>query len=328
MSAELRVAIVGLGTVGVSLFKMLESGRKINGIEVSVAAVSARDKTKDRGIDLSKVKWYENPLDIAKEKDIDLIIELVGGTEGIAYNLIKEAIKNNKRIVTANKALLAIKGSELFELQKNSSSKIYYEAAVGGAIPCVKTIRESLSELTILSVSGILNGTCNYILSEMLSSGRDFADVLKDAQDNGYAEEDSSLDVDGIDTAHKLAVLSAICFKKLPDYEGISVKGIRDIAISDLIEADKQGYKIKLLAKASKIDNKVKMSVEPCKIPKDNIIANVNGALNIVSVETVEAGVINLIGVGAGGDATASAIVADIASIIGGGNLPLFSIDN
>lgn len=327
MSDKLRVAIAGLGTVGVSVFKILEKS-KVAGREVSVVAVSARDKSKDRGIDLSKTKWFDNAADMAHAPDIDLIIELIGGADGSAYDLTVEAIKNNKDIVTANKALLALKGAEINELMKDSSSKLYYEAAVGAAIPCIKVIRESLADREIKSVSGILNGTCNYILSEMLSSSKSFDEVLKDAQDIGYAEPDPTFDIEGYDAAHKLALLAALSFKTLPNYDAIGLKGITDIKLDDLMIADELGYKIKLFGRAAMVEGNVEIFLEPCLISKDRVAANIDGANNIVSINTDIAGEINLTGLGAGGDATASAILADIASIIHDEHLPLFTGDN
>jgi len=329
MNSEIHVGIAGLGNVGASVFRLIEENAEVIacklGKKVIVTAVSARNKGKKRDVDLGKVTWYENPVALATDPNVDIVVELMGGEKGAAFDLIIESIKNNKKIVTANKALLAMRGVEIYHLlQKHHSAKIYYEAAVGGGIPCIKTLREGLVANNINTVYGILNGTCNFILSEMAETGRSFEDVLKEAQDLGYAEADPSFDIDGNDAGHKLAILSALAFKTLPDFNSIKLSGIRNITALDIEIAQDLGYVIKLLAVARKNDEYMECFVEPCMISESSMMAGVNGAMNAVCFDTDYAGKILMTGAGAGGNATASAVVSDIVSLANGGVLDIF----
>ena len=328
MADSVKIGIVGLGTVGASVFKLLNSNSELIKNRVSrsveVVAVSARDKNKDRGINTSKVKWYDDPLDMADDKDIDIIVELIGGHEGTAFELIEKSLKNGKKVVTANKALIAMRAKELLSLLKETNGTIAYEAAIAGAIPIVGGVKHGLAANNISAIYGILNGTCNYILSEMSDTGRDFDDVLKEAQDKGYAEADPSFDVDGIDTAHKTSILAGLAFGVVPDFtqghrgDSVQIKGIRSINATDIKFADELGYVIKLLGTARKVEGGIEQSVEPCLVPKSSPVASVSGALNAVYVDGDFSGKILMTGAGAGGNETASAVVADVIDIARG----------
>lgn len=330
MTAPLNIGIAGLGNVGASVFRLLSENAAMlsarAGRPVKVTAVSARDKKRDRGIDVSAVNWHDDPVALAADPAVDLVVELMGGAEGAAFDLVTATAKAGKPIVTANKALLASRGAEVLDLLKASKTVIAFEAAVAGGIPVIKGLREGLSANNIRAIYGILNGTCNYILSEMTQTGRDFADVLAEAQQLGYAEADPTFDVDGIDAGHKLSILTGLAFGCVPDVKHIDMKGIRHITALDIAFADELGYRIKLLGTARVTDKGVEQSVEPCLVPKDSAIAAVGGALNAVYVDGDFSGKILLMGAGAGGNATASAVVADIVDIARGHHLPLMGV--
>lgn len=330
MTAPLNIGIAGLGNVGASVFRLLlESADMLSaraGRPLIVTAVSARDKTRDRGIDTAGIRWHDDPVALAADPAVDLVVELMGGAEGAAFDLVTAAAKAGKHVVTANKALLASRGAEVLDLLKASQTVIAFEAAVAGGIPVIKGLREGLSANNIRAIYGILNGTCNYILSEMTQTGRDFADVLAEAQQLGYAEADPTFDVDGIDAGHKLSILTGLAFGCVPDVKHIDMKGIRHITALDIAFADELGYRIKLLGTARVTDKGVEQSVEPCLVPKGSAIAAVGGALNAVYVDGDFSGKILLMGAGAGGDATASAVVADIVDIARGHHLPLMGV--
>ena len=329
MTEPLRIGIAGLGTVGASVVKIIQDNEALLSNKCSrkviVTAVSARDKNKDRGVDLSDVKWVENPVEIANDPDVDVVVELIGGSEGPAYELISQALINGKPIVTANKALVA---EQSYNLLSNKSGQIAYEAAVAGGIPIIKGLREGLAANNIKAVYGILNGTCNYILSTMSNTGRDFEDVLKEAQDLGYAEADPGFDVDGVDAAHKLAILSALAYGCWPDFDAISIDGIRNVSALDIQFASELGYVIKLLGITRYTNNGIEQSVEPCMVPKDAQMAAVNGAFNAVYVDGDFVGETLFVGRGAGGGPTASAVVADIVDVARGQVLPVFGVES
>ncbi|MCE9507857.1 MAG: homoserine dehydrogenase [Alphaproteobacteria bacterium] len=330
MNAPLKIGIAGLGTVGSSVFRLLEEHAALLSSRaqrpVAVTAVSARNKGKDRGIHLGNVKWHDNPVALADDKDVDVVVELMGGAEGAAFDLIARALENNKQVVTANKALLALRGGEVLALLKKSRGGISYEAAVAGGIPIIKGLREGLAANKIRAVYGILNGTCNFILSEMSSTGRDFSDVLKEAQAKGYAEADPSFDVDGIDAGHKLAILAGLAFGCVPDFSAVQTKGIRNITPLDIEFAEELGYRIKLLGIARQTEKGIEQSMEPCLVPKSSPIAHVEGALNAVYADGDYVGKILMMGAGAGGKPTASAVVADIIDVARGRTLPLLGL--
>ncbi len=330
MTQVLKIGIAGLGNVGASVFRLLAghsgllAGR--TGCDIKVTAVSARDKNRDRGIDVSKVKWYDNAVDMASDPNVDVVVELMGGASGSAFDLVQKALELGKPVVTANKALLATRGAEILDLQKKSKSTISFEAAVAGGIPIIKGLKEGLAANKIKAVYGILNGTCNFILSEMTHTGRAFGDVLKEAQEKGYAEADPSFDIDGVDAAHKLSILSGLAFACTPDVANIEIKGVRSITSLDISFAGELGYRIKLLGIARETRNGIEQSVEPCLVPKDHPVAAVEGALNAVYVDGDFVGKVLFMGAGAGGNATASAVVSDIVDVARGRALPLMGV--
>lgn len=330
MTDVLKIGIAGLGSVGGSVYKLLAEHAALlenrTQKKIEVTAVSARSRSKDRGINVSGAKWHDNPVDIASDPNVDVVVELMGGASGAAFDLIKKALELGKPVVTANKALLATRGIEVIEMQKKSKSTISFEAAVAGGIPIIKGLKEGLAANKIHAIYGILNGTCNYILSEMTHTGREFADVLKEAQAKGYAEADPSFDIDGIDAAHKLAILSGLSFACVPDVRNIEVKGIRSITPLDISFAGELGYCIKLLGIARETKKGIEQSIEPCLVPKDHPVAAVEGPLNAVYVDGDYVGKVLFMGAGAGGNATASAVVADIVDIARGRALPLLGV--
>ena len=322
MNAPLKIGIAGLGTVGSGVFQLLEQNAALLAERlqrpVVVTAVSARTKSKNRGINLAKVKWHDNPVDLANDKDVDVVVELMGGSTGAAYDLIQKSLENNKPVVTANKALLSLRSGEVLALLRNSKGTISYEAAVAGGVPVIKGLREGLAANKINAVYGILNGTCNYILSEMRITGGSFADILKEAQTKGYAEADPSFDIDGVDASHKLAILAGLAFGCVPDVPSVRTKGIRNIKAVDIAFAGELGYRIKLLGIARSTERGIEQSVEPCLVPKNNPVAHIEGAQNAVYIDGNYAGKVLLTGTGAGSKATASAVVADIIDVARG----------
>ncbi len=322
MTNSLRIGIAGLGTVGASVIRLLNrqdmalqarTGRKI-----VVAAVCARDKTLDRGIDLSGAKWFDDPVALAASNDIDLFVELVGGDEGPARKAVETALASGKSVVTANKALLAKHGMALAKLAEDKRVALAFEASVAGGIPIVKTLREGLAGNEISRVYGILNGTCNYILSRMEREGIAFDACLADAQRLGYAEADPTFDIDGFDTAHKLSILTSLAFGTCVDAEAIHIEGIRAITLDDLRSADELGYRIKLLGVAQRTDEGIEQRVHPTMVPKSSSIAQVMGVTNAVTIDADAVKELTLVGPGAGGEATASAVVADISDVARG----------
>lgn len=326
----LRIAIAGLGTVGGGVIKILEENRELiakrAGRPVEIVAVSSRDQSKDRGIDLSSYDWVADASDLAGDERIDVIVEMVGGSEGIAKELVEKALSNSKAVVTANKALVAHHGAALAALAEKHDAPLMYEAAVAGGIPIIKSVREGFAANDIRAIYGILNGTCNYILTTMQAEDRDFDDVLKDAQDKGFAEADPSFDIDGIDTAHKLCILTALGFGVQPDFDNIEIEGIRRISIDDIFYAEELGYRIKLLGAAQYAENRIVQSVSPCLVPIDSPMAAVDSAFNAVLVEGDFVGKGLAVGSGAGERPTASAVVADIIDLARGLKLPVFGV--
>lgn len=327
----LRIALVGLGTVGAGVLKLLnENGSDIEkraGRALQVVVVSARDKKRDRGVDLSKVTWLDQPGDAATLKDVDVVIELMGGDGDPAYSLVKNSLQNGKAVITANKALLAHHGVELAKIAEQNNAQLFFEAAVAGGIPIIKTLREGLAANRIKRLYGILNGTCNYILTTMEATGRDFADVLAEAQKLGYAEAEPSLDVDGGDTAHKLCLLASLAYGVEPDLKALSVSGIRPITAYDIQAADELGYRIKLIGQSEQQeDGSILQSVAPCLVPKKSSLANVSGVLNAVYTDSNYAGSSFIEGRGAGGAPTASAVVADLIDLARGHATKPFSV--
>lgn len=325
MTDALRIGIVGLGTVGSSVVRLLKEKQELLtkqcGRPLRVVAVSARNKGRERGIDLSDIEWFDDPLALAASNDIDVFIELIGGEEGVARSCVEEALKAGHHVVTANKALLARHGVSLAKIAEKKGVLLNFEAAVAGGIPVIKAMRESLSGNQISRVYGILNGTCNYILTRMFEDGMSFKDgmsfedCLVDAQKLGYAEADPTFDIEGNDTAHKLALLTSLAFGSVISVDDIYVEGISNISMADIKAADELGYRIKLLGVAVKTDTGIEQRVHPTMVPISSVIAQVQGVTNAVSIQTDLLGELFLSGPGAGGNATASAVIGDIADI-------------
>jgi homoserine dehydrogenase len=322
MVAPLRVGIAGLGTVGAEVMRLIEGqGRVLSarcGRAIRVTAVTARSKAKKRDLDLSGVAWAKSPLELAGDPDIDCFVELMGGAGEPARSAIEAALKSGKSVVTANKALIAKHGLRLAKAAEQHGCALNYEAAVGAAIPIIKTLREGLAATAIDRVYGILNGTCNYILTRMEQEGLSFAECLKDAQRLGYAEADPSFDVDGHDTAQKLAILASLAFGTRVAQGAVYVEGISSIAPEDLRAAADLGYRVKLLGVAMRTAKGIEQRVHPTMVPKSSSIAQVMGVTNAVTIDGQGIPPITLVGPGAGGAATASAVVADIADVARG----------
>jgi len=325
-----KLAIAGLGTVGAGLIALIEAqggllaGRAGRG--VTVTAVCARDRARDRGVDLSRIQWWDDPVAMAREADCEVVIELIGGSDGVAKATVEAALDAGRHVVTANKALIAHHGAALAARAETAGAALGFEAAVAGGIPIIKAIREGLAGNRISRVHGILNGTCNYILTEMRETGRPFDDVLADAQALGYAEADPSFDVDGVDAAHKLAILASLAFGVEVDFAGVHVEGVRRIAPLDLEFARELGFKIKLLGIAEQTEDGVSQRVHPTMVPVDAPIAAIEGVTNAVETEGDFVGGVVLQGPGAGGGPTASAVIADVLDIAAGRRAPVFGV--
>ncbi|MCJ2091888.1 homoserine dehydrogenase [Methylobacterium sp. J-072] len=329
MTVSYRIGVAGLGTVGASVVRMIARRRDTllaSGLDIRVAAVSSRDRTRDRGLDLAGVTWFDDPVALARSGEVDCVIELIGGAEGPAKAVVEAALQAGKTVVTANKALLARHGAALAALAEANGVALAYEAAVAGGIPVIKTLREGLPGNAVARVYGILNGTCNYILSRMEREGLTFEACLKDAQALGYAEADPTFDVEGFDTAHKLAILTSLAYGTTIDADGVSVEGISRVQPLDLRMADELGYRIKLLGVAQASEAGIEQRVHPTMVPKSSAIAQVMGVTNAVTIDADAVGELTLIGPGAGGEATASAVVADIADVARGIVRPTFGV--
>jgi homoserine dehydrogenase len=328
MSKPLRVGIAGLGVVGASLFKLLQRQQAAlaarTGRQIVVTAVSVRDRARDRGLDLGGVAFFDDPAALAASDAIDLLVELIGGADGPAFDAAKAALRRGAGVVTANKAMIARHGLELAELAEAAGVALAFEGSSAGGIPVVKTLREALAGNSVRRVYGILNGTCNYILSRMETDGLSFEACLAEAQRLGYAEADPTFDIGGFDTAHKLAILTSLAFGTKIDAEAIHVEGIETISLTDLAAADELGYRIKLLGVAERTARGVEQRVHPTMVAKSSPIAQVMGVLNAVTIDGDAVGELTLIGPGAGGAATASAVAADIADIARGIVMPAF----
>jgi homoserine dehydrogenase len=322
MVSPLKVGLAGLGTVGASVVRLIGQQRAALAVRcgrpIEIVAVSARSKAKNRGIDLRRFRWVADPVKLASDPAIDVFVELIGGAGNPARAAVTAALKAGKSVVTANKALLANHGVELAHLAEKHRVALNFEAAVGGAIPIVKTLREGLAGNSIVRIYGILNGTCNYILTRMEQGKLAFTDCLKEAQRLGYAEADPSFDIEGYDTAQKLAILASLTFGTRVDPNSIYIEGISSITPADLDAADELGYRVKLLGVAVRTEKGIEQRVHPTMVPKDSAIAQVMGVTNAVTIDAEGIAPITLVGPGAGGMATASAVVSDIADIARG----------
>jgi homoserine dehydrogenase len=319
-TAPLRIALAGLGTVGAGLVRLVEANGELiarrAGREVRIVAVSARDRNKDRGVDLSRYAWEDDMTALAAREDVDVVVELVGGADGPALTTARNALKCGKALVTANKAMIAHHGLELAELAEANAAPLRFEAAVAGGIPVIKGLREGAAANRIERIYGILNGTCNYILSTMEQTGRDFAEVLAEAQALGYAEADPTFDVEGVDAAHKLAILAAIAFGARIDFPAVDVGGIGRERAADIAQAEALGYRIRLIGMADTDGaGHLFQRVQPCLVPAHHPLAAVEGPTNAVVAEGNFAGRLLFQGAGAGDGPTASAVAADAIDI-------------
>ncbi len=330
MSEAFRIGIAGLGTVGVGVVKILTQNKDIiaqrAGREIKIVAVSARNKGADRGINTSGYQWVDDTANIATIDGLDAVIELIGGSEGIAADVVRTSLGNKRHVVTANKALLAHHGLELATIAENNDVSLMYEAAVAGCIPIIKAMREGLAANNFSAVYGILNGTCNYILTKMQHTGEDFSDVLQEAQELGYAESDPTFDVEGIDAAHKLCLLTSIAFGVKPDFDALKITGISRINATDIKYAEEFGYRIKLLGIARKLGGKVLQIMEPCLVPSNSPMGMIDDVYNAVYAEGEFVETPLFTGRGAGEGPTASAVVADIIDLARGASVPTFGI--
>jgi homoserine dehydrogenase len=328
MTRPLNVALAGLGTVGAGVLQLLRQNADLvaarAGRPIAVTAVSARDRSRDRGVSLAGLRWFDDPVALARDPSVDVIVEAIGGASGPARALVQAALAAGKPVVTANKALLAEHGSELAVAAEEAGVALAFEAAVAGGIPVIKALREGLAANRISRVAGILNGTCNYILTVMRERGREFAEVLAEAQRLGYAEADPSFDVDGIDAAHKLAILAALAFGRPVAFGAVHVEGIRHVSALDIAFASELGYRIKLLGLARWTEAGVEARVHPCMVPQSSPLARVDGVFNAVVAEGDFVGRVMLEGRGAGAGPTASAVVADLIDIARGRVTPVW----
>ena len=330
MTDPLRLGIAGLGTVGCGTIAIVEGRREElaarAGRPVTVTAVSARARGKARAVPVDGYRWHDDPVALAHDPEVDVVLELMGGESGAAPALIEAALARGKPVITANKALLAHRGAALARQAEAKGTQLAYEAAVAGGIPIVKALRDGLAGNRAKSVVGILNGTCNYILTTMRETGRAFEDVLAEAQDLGYAEAEPSLDVDGFDAAHKLALLAAVAFGVEPAVDDIHIEGIRQVQAIDIAYAEELGYRIKLLGIARATERGIEQRLHPCMIPAAAPLAQIEGVFNAVLVEGDAVGTSLYVGRGAGAAPTGSAVIADVVDLARGFSAPAFGV--
>jgi homoserine dehydrogenase len=328
MTQPLRIGLAGLGTVGVGVVRIVQTHASMIEARASrpieITAVSARSRHRNRGVDLSGYAWEDDPVALARRDDVDLVVEVMGGEDGPAKATTTTALENGKHVVTANKAMMARHGQELAELAEAKGVALRFEAAVAGGIPVVKALSEGLAANAITRVVGVLNGTCNYILTEMERTGVAYGKVLEDAQRLGYAEADPTFDVGGFDAAQKLALLAAIAFSRRVDYESLLIEGIERVSLADIEHAAELGYRIKLLGVAQMTDGTIETRMQPCLVPAESLLGELEGVTNMVVVEGDSVGRIILAGPGAGEGPTASAIMGDVIDVAWGLILPAF----
>jgi len=321
-----RLGVAGLGTVGAGLLSFLGERPDFApaGGLATVTGVSARSKSRPRPFDISNLPWFDDPVALATSGETDIFVELIGGSDGPAKAAVEAALSAGKPVVTANKALIAEHGAELAALAEAKGVPLLFEAAVMGGVPAVKIVRESLVGDDIRSIAGILNGTCNYILTEMEATGRSFAEVLGEAQRLGYAEADPTMDVGGFDAAHKISILAALAFGCAPNYAAAEIEGIEGVDLLDIQLARDLGYRIKLVASADRSPDGVLVRVHPSLAPLAHPLAQAGGALNALFIEGARVGRIFIQGPGAGSGPTAAAVAADIADVMTGAVRPVF----
>lgn len=328
MSQPLRLGIAGLGTVGVGVVKIVRQQAALltmrTGRDVKISAVSARSRGKDRGVNLDHYGWEDDPVKLATRDDVDVYVELMGGEDGPAKASIEAALKAGKDVVTANKALLAHHGQALAELAEASGAVIRYEAAVAGGIPIIKSLTEGLAANEITRVMGVMNGTCNYILTRMEATGQGYDALFDEADKLGYLEADPNLDVGGIDAGHKLSILSSLAFGTQVDFDGVELEGIQRVTIEDIRQAADMGYRIKLLGVAQMSGRGLEQRMSPCLVPAQSPLGQLEGGTNMVVVEGSDVGQVVLRGAGAGEGPTASAVMGDVCDIARGIRYPVF----
>ncbi len=323
----LNLCIAGLGTVGSNVINSLIKNHQLiiqkTKTEFKIMAISAKNKSKKRIFDIDKYQWHDDPFELVNNSKCNIFIELIGQEKGLSFDLVKKALENKIHVITANKAMLSKNGKELFKIAEKNNVLLLFEAAVAGGIPIIKVIKQSIFLSVIKKISGILNGTTNYILTEMEKENLSFKDVLIKAQSKGYTSaNEAELDIGGFDSAHKLTLLSTLCFGSKINFDNNYVNGISDIHIDDILNAKKLGYRIKLISEASIINNQINCITEPKLIKNDNPLANVNGVLNAVNIETDQHQTLFLEGEGAGGQATSSSIISDLYEIAQNINSP------
>jgi homoserine dehydrogenase len=330
MGDTLKIALAGLGTVGAGVIKLLDANRDLiarrAGRTIEVVAVSARDRSRDRGVDLARFDWVDDTASLAAHPHADAVVELIGGSDGPALALAQRTIAAGKAFVTANKAMIAHHGLELAGAAEAAGTALKYEAAVAGGVPVIKGLREGAAANNIAQVTGILNGTCNYILTRMEAEGSDFADVLADAQALGFAEADPTFDVDGVDAAHKLSILASLAFGTRIDFAGVSQGGIRAVLGADIAQARALGFCVRLVGLAQADAQGLFQRVSPCLVPLDHPLSAVKGAMNAVVAEGDFVGRLFFEGRGAGEGPTASAVVADLIDVARGETGPAFGM--
>jgi homoserine dehydrogenase len=328
MTTPLRLGVAGLGTVGVGVLRIVRKHAALlsarTGRSIEITAISARDAQKERGVSLSGYSWESDPVALAKRDDVDVFVELMGGAEGPAKDATEAAIEAGKDVVTANKAMLALHGQALAERAEAAGRVIRFEAAVAGGIPVIKSLTEGLAGNEITRVMGVMNGTCNYILTRMESAGLRYEEVFREAEALGYLEADPTLDVGGIDAGHKLALLSSIAFGTRLDFDGIELEGIQQVTIEDIRQAADMGYRIKLLGVAQRTGRGLEQRMQPCLVPASSPLGQLEGGTNMVVIEGDAVDQIVLRGPGAGEGPTASAVMGDVCDLARGFRVPTF----
>ena len=328
MTKPLRLGIAGLGTVGVGVIKIIQEKLSTlearTGKKIIISAVTAKSKTKQRGINLTPYQWEKDPVSLAKRDDVDIFIELIGGHDGVAKEAVEVAIRQGKDVVTANKALLAHHGHQLALKAEENGSILRFEAAVAGGIPVIKSLTEGLAGNSINRIMGVMNGTCNYILTRMESSGLSYEEVFSEANNLGYLEADPNLDIGGIDAAHKLSILSSIAFGTEVNFNGVELDGIDKITINDIHQAADMGFRIKLLGVSQMTSSGLEQRMSPCLVPAASPLGQLEGGTNMIVIDGDQVGQIVLRGAGAGEGPTASAVISDVADIARGIRLATF----